>query len=73
MTKFAIIQRFHDLYLFMNTRNIIFFDDNDVRKNLLPITYTRPIAKIRLGITTIEEKWATMLGVATILISPPHI
>ena len=48
----------------MNTRNIIFFDDNDVRKNLLPITYTRPIAKIRLGITTIEEKWATMLGVS---------
>ncbi|MBQ1610846.1 MAG: glucose-1-phosphate thymidylyltransferase [Muribaculaceae bacterium] len=46
----------------MNNRNIIFFDDNDVRKNLLPITYTRPIAKIRLGITTIEEKWIAMTG-----------
>ena len=45
-------------------RNIIIFDDNDVRKQLLPLTYTRPIAKIRVGITTIEEKWRSMLGEA---------
>lgn len=43
-------------------RNIIIFDDNEVRKQLLPLTYTRPIAKIRIGITTIEEKWRAMLG-----------
>lgn len=43
-------------------QNIIIFDDNDIRRQLLPLTYTRPIAKIRVGITTIAEKWQSMLG-----------
>ena len=38
-------------------RNIIIFDMPDVRENLLPITFTRPISDIRIGITTIKEKW----------------
>lgn len=42
--------------------NIIFFDDNEVRRHLLPLTYTRPTALLRIGITTIEEKWKSMLG-----------
>ncbi len=46
-------------------RYIIFFDDNDTRRNLLPLTYTRPAALLRVGITTIEEKWRAMLGEAT--------
>lgn len=45
-------------------RNIIFYDDNLIRKQLLPLTYTRPIARLRIGITTIEEKWKSMLGEA---------
>ncbi len=36
--------------------NIILFDDNS-RNNLLPLTYTRPIADLRVGILTIKEKW----------------
>ena len=43
-------------------RNIILFDDNEVRKQLLPLTYTRPTAMLRVGITTIGEKWQAMLG-----------
>ena len=46
-------------------RNIILFDDNEVRKHLLPFTYTRPTAKLRIGITTIGEKWEDLLGEAT--------
>lgn len=42
--------------------NIIFFDDNEVRKNLLPLTYTRPTAMLRCGITTIASKWEAALG-----------
>jgi len=42
--------------------NIIFFDDNDVRKNLLPLTYTRPTAMLRCGITTIASKWKAALA-----------
>lgn len=38
-------------------RNIIIFDIPEVHDNLLPITFTRPIALIRIGITTILEKW----------------
>lgn len=38
-------------------KNIIIFDTPEVRDNLLPITFTRPIALIRIGITTILEKW----------------
>lgn len=33
------------------------FDPKDIRANLLPFTYTRPIADIRVGILKISEKW----------------
>ena len=36
--------------------NIVFFDD-EKRVNFLPLAYTKPIAKFRVGILTIEEKW----------------
>jgi UDP-N-acetylglucosamine diphosphorylase/glucosamine-1-phosphate N-acetyltransferase len=36
--------------------NCIFFDDNSW-DNLLPLTYTRPLANMRCGILTIAEKW----------------
>jgi UDP-N-acetylglucosamine diphosphorylase/glucosamine-1-phosphate N-acetyltransferase len=37
--------------------NITLFDDPIFRISLLPFTYTRPVAKIRVGILTIDEKW----------------
>ena len=39
--------------------NYIFFDDQ--RINLLPLTYTRPVSELRLGILTITEKWIKRL------------
>jgi UDP-N-acetylglucosamine diphosphorylase/glucosamine-1-phosphate N-acetyltransferase len=36
--------------------NYILFDDH-TRYGFLPLTYTRPIADLRIGITTIREKW----------------
>lgn len=38
-------------------RNIILFDDDDSRSMLLPLTYTRPVGELRIGILTIREKW----------------
>ena len=35
--------------------NIIFFEDK--RDEFLPLVYTKPLAKIRVGILTIEGKW----------------
>lgn len=37
--------------------NVILFDDATIRKELLPFTFTRPIAALRTGILTIGEKW----------------
>jgi UDP-N-acetylglucosamine diphosphorylase/glucosamine-1-phosphate N-acetyltransferase len=36
--------------------NIILFDDH-LRTEFLPLTFTRPIAELRLGILTLKEKW----------------
>jgi UDP-N-acetylglucosamine diphosphorylase/glucosamine-1-phosphate N-acetyltransferase len=37
-------------------RNLILFDD-ETREALLPLTFTRPVCELRVGITTIREKW----------------
>ncbi len=36
--------------------NYILFDD-DSWENLLPLTFTRPVSEIRIGILTLKEKW----------------
>ena len=36
--------------------SVIFFDD-DFRSSFLPLTFTRPVAELRVGILTIREKW----------------
>ena len=41
--------------------NYILFD-GPFRNALLPFTYTRPVADIRVGILTIREKWEMVLG-----------
>lgn len=45
--------------------NYILFDDNSWN-SLLPLTFTRPVAEIRVGILTIKEKWQKVLGAGTI-------
>ncbi|MDR1793162.1 MAG: glucose-1-phosphate thymidylyltransferase [Bacteroidales bacterium] len=40
--------------------NIVLFDDI-YRQNMLPLTYTRPQADIRIGILTVREKWEKYL------------
>jgi len=41
--------------------NYILFDDSR-RINLLPLTFTRPVSEIRIGILTIKEKWDNYLN-----------
>lgn len=45
--------------------NYILFDENNIRNNLLPLTFMRPIADIRIGILTIREKWEKRLNTKT--------
>ncbi|WP_420459941.1 putative sugar nucleotidyl transferase [Neolewinella sp.] len=40
---------------------LILFDSPAVRTALLPLTYARPVADLRLGSLTIAEKWARQL------------
>jgi UDP-N-acetylglucosamine diphosphorylase/glucosamine-1-phosphate N-acetyltransferase len=42
--------------------NYILFETDIDRANLLPFTFTRPIAEVRCGILTITEKWKHYLG-----------
>lgn len=46
----------------MNTAKYVLQDDPEIRENLLPLTYTRPVSALRLGISTIKEKWEAQLG-----------
>ncbi len=52
--------------------NYILFD-GDVRKSLLPFTYTKPVADIRVGILTIREKWEKYLGLTTTTITEEYL
>ncbi|QNM86926.1 GlmU family protein [Polaribacter pectinis] len=52
--------------------NYILFD-GDVRDSLLPFTYTRPVAEIRVGILTIREKWEKHLGLTTTTITQEYL
>lgn len=52
--------------------NYILFDDSN-RENLLPLTFTRPIAEIRVGILTIREKWEYYLKSAVSFLSEDYL
>ena len=52
--------------------NYVLFDGN-VRTALLPFTYTRPVADIRIGILTIREKWEKYLGYTTTTITEEYL
>jgi UDP-N-acetylglucosamine diphosphorylase/glucosamine-1-phosphate N-acetyltransferase len=52
--------------------NYILFD-GPVRDALLPFTFTRPVADIRIGILTIREKWEKYLGYTTTTITEEYL
>lgn len=52
--------------------NYILFDGS-ARKKLLPFTYTRPVADIRIGILTIREKWEKYLETTTTTVTEDYL
>jgi len=52
--------------------NYILFDGT-VRNALLPFTFTRPVADIRIGILTIREKWEKYLGYTTTTLTEEYL
>lgn len=53
-------------------KNVILFD-NEVWDNLLPLTYTRPVGEIRVGILTIREKWEKWADTKVSFITQEHL
>lgn len=52
--------------------NYILFDGHR-RNALLPFTYTKPVADLRIGILTIREKWEHYLGSTTTTITEDYL
>jgi UDP-N-acetylglucosamine diphosphorylase/glucosamine-1-phosphate N-acetyltransferase len=52
--------------------NYILFDGEN-REALLPFTYTRPVADLRIGILTIREKWELSLGATTTTVTEDYL
>ena len=50
--------------------NLIVFD-SDVRDHLLPLTFSRPVGDLRVGILTIREKWERYLRMPSSFL--PHV
>ena len=52
--------------------NFILFDGAN-RVNFLPLTFTRPMADLRIGILTIREKWEKYLGNTTTTLTEEYL
>lgn len=52
---------------------MIFFDCHKTRENLLPLTFTRPVADVRVGILTIRQKWEKLLGQTSFSLTEPYL
>lgn len=53
--------------------NTILFDNEATRRQLLPFTFTRPIADNRIGILTIREKWEMHLNTKVSIATEPYL
>lgn len=53
--------------------NIILFDTRQEHDNLLPLTFTRPVAELRIGIDTIRAKWEKLLPGTYSYLTAPYL
>lgn len=53
--------------------NIILFDPSIQHIRFFPLTFSRPISKIRVGILTIAEKWEKKAGVKISYLTAPYL
>ena len=52
---------------------LILFDRPEVRTSLLPLTFTRSIADLRVGILTLKEKWNYYSGLEVQTLTDPYL
>ena len=51
--------------------NYILFDDS--REKLLPLTFTRPVCELRIGILTVREKWDAYLNTTSSMLTKDYL
>lgn len=56
----------------MSATNYILFDDSSWNQ-LLPLTFSKPVAEIRFGINTIKEKWENLLESKCSYLTKPYL
>lgn len=54
-------------------KQVLLFDDPAIRGSLLPFTFTRPVADIRVGILKISEKWEKYSGVEVSFLTQDYL
>lgn len=54
-------------------RKIVLFDAEESYLNLLPLSYTRPVAEFRVGITKIVDKWRHFIGASYTYFPPEYL
>ena len=61
------------LFYFCHMDSILLFDDPAIRGSLLPFTFTRPVADIRIGILKISEKWERVTGASISFLTQDYL
>lgn len=61
------------LFYFCDMDTLLLFDDPAIRGSLLPFTFTRPVADIRIGILKISEKWEKITGRSTSFLTQDYL
>jgi UDP-N-acetylglucosamine diphosphorylase/glucosamine-1-phosphate N-acetyltransferase len=61
------------LFYFCLMTTLLLFDDPAIRGSLLPFTFTRPIADIRVGILKISEKWERISGAKVFFLTQDYL
>ena len=52
--------------------NIVLFDGEE-RENLLPLTFTKPVASLRMGVLTFTERWERLLNTTVSYKTVPYL
>ncbi|MBL0310639.1 MAG: GlmU family protein [Bacteroidetes bacterium] len=53
--------------------NVVLFDTRRNRENMLPLSFTRPVAEMRVGIWTLREKWEHLLAQKTFTLTEAYL
>jgi len=53
--------------------HVVLFDTLLNRKNLLPLSFTRSVADMRVGVLTIKEKWEKYLEQSVCILTEPYL